>query len=172
MTQRIFHRLYVKVLTCLGLAVDIHSKGKWPMCVLSNFYHNSFVFEGISCRSMEGFIQSLKCSDPNEQLLVCKLLGKQAKQFGQKVKGNPHYDIEEKGICWNGVHIDRHGEEYQFFLRKVYHAMFDQCREFREALKATGSKRLFHTIGNPDSHKTILTEKELCDILTELRSEL
>lgn len=68
--------------------------------------------------------------------------------------------------------INRHSEEYQSFIRKVYHAMFDQCTKFREALKATGTKRLFHTIGNPDSHNTILTEKELCDILTELRNKL
>lgn len=172
MTQRIFHRIYVRALTWLGLAVDIHSKGKWPSYALSNFYHNSFVFDGISCRSMEGFIQSLKCSDRNEQLRVCKMRGKRAKQFGQKVKGNPHYDIEVKGVCWNGVFINRHSEEYQSFIRKVYRAMFDQCTKFREALKATGTKRLFHTIGNPDSHKTILTEKELCDILTELRNKL
>lgn len=89
-----------------------------------------------------------------------------------KIKGNPHYDIEVKGVCWNSVFINRHSEEYQSFIRKVYHAMFDQCTKFREALKATGNKRLFHTIGNPDSHNTILTEKELCDILTELRNEL
>lgn len=121
---------------------------------------------------MEGFIQSLKCSDRNEQLRVCKMRGKRAKQFGQKVKGNPHYDIEVKGVCWKGIIIDRHSGEYQVLLRKVYHAMFDQCSRFREALKASGTKRLFHTIGNPDSHKTILTEKELCDILNELRNEL
>lgn len=98
--------------------------------------------------------------------------GKRAKQFGQKIKGNPHYDIEVKGVCWNGVFINRHSQECQCFIRKVYHAMFDQCPRFHEALKATGTKRLFHTIGNPDPHKTILTEKELCDILTELRNEL
>ncbi len=60
--KRKLHKLKVKVLCLLGLAFDIHSKGKWPSYALSNFYHNSFEFEGVSCRSMEGFIQSLKCS--------------------------------------------------------------------------------------------------------------
>ncbi len=98
--------------------------------------------------------------------------GKRAKQFGQKIKGNSHYDIDVKGVCWNSVFINRHNEEYQVFIRKVYHAMFDQCPRFRETLKAIGTKRLFHIIGNHDPLKTILTETELCDILNELRNEL
>lgn len=172
MTQRIFHRIYVRVLSWLGLAVNIHSKGKWPSYALSNFYHNSFVFDGISCRSMEGFIQSLKCVDRNEQLRVSKCEGNGQSSSGKKSKAILINDIEVKGVCWKGVFINRHSEEYQSFIRKVYRAMFDLCPKFREALKATGTKHLFHTIGNPDSHKTILTEKELCDILTELRNKL
>ena len=49
--------------------------------------------------------------------------------------------------------------------------MLKQCPKFREALMATGNKRLYHTIGNTNPHDTILTEKELCAILTELRNE-
>lgn len=121
---------------------------------------------------MEGFVQGLKCSDTNEQLRICKMRGKRAKQFGQKVKGNLLYDIEKNGVFWNGKQISRHSDDFQELMRRAYSAMFDQCPKFREALRATGTKRLFHTIGNPDPHKTILTEKELCDILTELRSQL
>lgn len=172
MATRILHKAKVKVLTSLGLALDIHSKGKWPSYALSNFYHNSFVLDGVSCRSMEGFVQGLKCSDINEQLRICKMRGKRAKQFGQKVKGNPQYDIEKKGIYWNGTQINRHSNDFQELMRRAYKAMFHQCPKFREALKATENKRLFHTIGNHDPHQTILTEKEFCDILTELRKEL
>lgn len=172
MAARILHKAKVKVLTLLGLALDIHSKGKWPSYALSNFYHNSFALDGVSCRSMEGFVQGLKCSDINEQLRICKMRGKRAKQFGQKVKGNPQYDIETKDVYWAGTQINRHSTEFQKLMRRAYRAMFDQCPKFRDALKATGNKRLFHTIGNPDPHQTILTEKEFCDILTELRREL
>lgn len=172
MAKRILHKAYVKVLTWLGLAIDIHSKGRWPSYALSNFYHNSFVLDGVNCRSMEGFIQGLKCSDCNEQVRVCKMRGKRAKQFGQKVKGNPYYDIEKNGVFWNGNRINRHSDAFQELIRRAYRGMFEQCPKFRDALLATGSKRLFHTIGNPHPHKTILTEKELCDILTELRSQL
>lgn len=172
MATRILHKAKVKILTWLELAIDIHSKGKWPSYALSNFYHNSFVLDGVSCRSMEGFLQGLKCSDTNEQIRICKMRGKRAKQFGQKVKGNPLYDIETNGVYWKGKQINRHSEDFQKLVRRAYAAMFDQCPKFREALKATGTKRLFHTIGNPDPHQTILTEKELCDILTELRNEI
>lgn len=70
MATRILHKAKVKILTWLELAIDIHSKGKWPSYALSNFYHNSFVLNGVSCRSMEGFLQGLKCSDTNEQIRI------------------------------------------------------------------------------------------------------
>lgn len=60
MAKRILHKAYVRVLTWLGVAIDIHSKGKWPSNVLSNFYPHRFKFDGVWCRSMEGFLQSLK----------------------------------------------------------------------------------------------------------------
>ncbi len=170
--KRKLHKLKVKVLCLLGLAFDIHSKGKWPSYALSNFYHNSFEFEGVSCRSMEGFIQSLKCSDVNEQIRVCKMRGKRAKEFGQKIKNNPHYDINTRGIYWKGIRIDRNSSDYQHLLCRAYRAMFDQSPKFRGALAATGNKRLYHSIGKPDPKETILTEKELCTILTELRVKL
>lgn len=50
--------------------------------------------------------------------------------------------------------------------------MADQCPLFRDALLSTGGKRLYHSMGNPDATQTILTEKEFCSILTELRKEL
>lgn len=166
------HHIIIKILCLLDMAIDIHSKGKWPSYALSNFYHNSFVLDGVICRSMEGFVQGLKCYDMNEQLRICKMSGKRAKQFGQKVKGNPLYDIEVNGVYWNGKQINRHTEDFQLLIRRAYKSMFEQCPKFREALKATGNKKLFHTIGNTNPHKTILTEKELCTILTELRKEL
>ena len=52
MTQQILHKAYVIVLMWLGLAIDIHSKGKWPDYALSNFYPHEFEFDGIKCGSM------------------------------------------------------------------------------------------------------------------------
>lgn len=171
MQRRPFHRLWVRILCGLGLAFDIRSRNGWPVYALSNFYHNSFVMDGVSCRSMEGFLQGLKCSDVNQQKTICKMRGKRAKRFGQKIKDNPRYDINN-GVFWAGVKYDRMSDEYQALLRRAYGAMFDQCPKFRDALIATGNKRLYHSIGNAYPSKTILTEQEFCTILTELRSRL
>ena len=53
--------------------IDIHSKGKFPSNVLSNFQESKFQFEGIQIESMEGFLQSLKTTDNSIQKKVCKM---------------------------------------------------------------------------------------------------
>lgn len=162
----------VKMLCWLGWAIDIHSKGKWPSNVLSNFYENSFELDGVWCRSMEGFLQGLKCPDIDEQVSVCAMPGKAAKKFGQSVKANPDYDIESHGVNWQGQQIDRHSGGYLQLVRRAYNAMSAQCPQFRQALAATGAKQLHHTIGNPNPRQTILTEKEFCSTLLSLRDNL
>ena len=47
--------------------------------------------------------------------------------------------------------------------------MFDQNERFRSALMSTRGQTLFHSRGESNLFKTILTENELCQILTELR---
>lgn len=167
MATSILHKAEVKVLTWLGLALDIHSKGKWPSCALSNFYPHRFKIDGIWCASMEGFLQSLKSSSIAEQKEICGLSGKEA-----KLRSTDDWKSDQT-LYWNGGRgVKRDSDQFQALVRKAYRAMFEQCPEFCKALKATGNKKLFHSIGNPIRNDTILTEKELCDILTELRNEL
>lgn len=149
-----------------GLAIDIHSKGKWPSNALSNFYPHEFVFEGMKCGSMEGFLQSLKTDDREEQKIICQLSGKEAKLHST--------DTWKKSqiVFWNGRKLNRQGPQFQNLLLRVYREMAKQNPIFRDALHASGKKLLFHSIGNPDSTDTILTEKELCNILAELRREI
>lgn len=47
--------------------------------------------------------------------------------------------------------------------------MFEQSERFRDALMQTRGITLVHTIGEPNSYKTILTPTEFCGILTDLR---
>lgn len=167
MTQRILYKAKVKILIWLGLALDIHSKGKWPSNVLSNFYPHRFKIDGVWCASMEGFLQSLKTPSIAEQKEICGLSGKDA-----KLRSTDDWKADQI-LYWNGGRgIRRDSDQFQGLVRRAYRAMFEQCPEFCEALKATGNKRLFHSIGNPIQSDTILIEKELCDILTELRKEL
>lgn len=165
-TQRLVHRIYVRVQSWLGLSIDISSRGEGPEAILSNFTENHFVFDGVSCGGMEGFLQSLKHEDVEKQRRVCSLYGVKAKRKGS------HKWKNDQIVFWKGRKIDRQGEEFQQLVRQAYRAMFEQCPLFRNALAETGDKRLFHSMGKTDPRLTILTEKEFCDILTELRSEL
>jgi len=79
---------------------------------------------------------------------------------------------KDQNVYWNGYTYNRHSDSFRVLVRSAYRAMLEQNPDFCEALKATGSKRIFHTIGNSNPCETILTEQEFCDILTELRDEL
>lgn len=153
----------MKVLSWLGLAVDISSRSTGPEGVLSNFTENHFLFDGVECGGMEGFLQSLKHKNVEKQVRVCSLYGVKAKRKGK------HKWMEKQIVYWKGRGIDRHGEEFRSLVRAAFRAMYEQCQQFRDALAQTGSKRLYHTMGKTDPRDTILTEKEFCDILDELR---
>ena len=143
--------------------LDIRSNGLYPSNVLSNLCSNGFRFEGIVCGSMEGFLQSLKRKDKDKQRQICLMKG------GNARKHSVTSWQTDQIVWWKGVAIDRQGEEYQSLLRRAYQAMFDQCERFREALVSTRGITLIHSSGEEDPYKTILTKKEFCKILTEMR---
>lgn len=89
MATRILHKAKVKVLTWLGLAIDISSKDIGPEAILSNFTENHFVYDGVECGGMEGFLQSLKYEDEAKQIRVCAL-------FGVKAKRKRYMEMDEK----------------------------------------------------------------------------
>ena len=64
-----------------GKAVDVWSKNAYPANVLSNLHNNGFLFDGVICNSMEGFLQSLKQKDSVKQRQICGLEGKEAKKM-------------------------------------------------------------------------------------------
>ncbi len=164
--KRKLHKLKVKFLCRIGFGIDISSVDYGVAGLLSNFTENHFVFNGMECASMEGFIQSLKHADTEVQERICSLVGKYAK------RKSIHGWKETQTIHWKGHPIDRHSKDFQSLVRKAYRTMADQCSLFKNALLSTGRKRLYHSMGNPDATKTILTEKEFCSILSELRKEL
>lgn len=158
-----FHKIKVKLLCWRGKALDIHSKGEWPTNMLSNFYPHNFTFDGIRCGSLEGFLQSLKTNDLEEQIQICALSGKEAKSHSTDTWK------QDQTIYWKGQSYYRQGDKYIMLLHRAYRAALEQCKSFRDALAATDNVCLFHTIGNPNACDTILTENELCSILEDLR---
>lgn len=79
--MKCLRRLRSKWLVWRGKAVDIWSKSPYPANVLSNLHGNAFMFDGIECGSMEGFLQSLKYQDMDEQRRICAMSGKEAKHM-------------------------------------------------------------------------------------------
>ena len=112
---------------------------------------------------MEGFLQSLKQKDKDKQRQICSMKGKNAKKMT-----STGWQTDQI-VWWKGVAMDRQSEEYKQLVRRAYQAMFEQNERFRTALMSTRGQTLFHSRGESNPFKTILTENELCQILTELR---
>lgn len=142
---------------------DIYSKGLWDEVYLSNFSETDFDFDGVQVKSMEVFLQSLKTNDEEKQVVICSLVGKDAKTVGSF---NTEFDGSH--LYWKGKPIDRFSEEYQTLLKRVYHARFEHDANFKKALEYTKNKKLIHTVGKSDPKETILTDAEFINILSEL----
>ena len=158
-----FRKLHIKWLVWKGKAVDIWSKSDYPADVLSNLCSNGFRFDGMVCGSMEGFLQSLKQKDKEKQRQICQMKGKNAKKMS-----STGWQTDQI-VWWKGVAIDRQSEEYGHLVRRAYQAMFEQNERFRTALMSTRGMELYHSRGESDPFKTILTTQEFCSILTDLR---
>lgn len=164
--KNILRKIYVKWLCLIGKAVDIHSKSKYPAGALSNFMPYTFIFRGMSFMSMESLLQGLKFEAVEEQNKVFLLVGVEAKR-----KGKGHDWHHNQHLWWQGKPMKRCSDEYRNFVEEAFKAL-SYNNDFQMALKATGNKRLYHTIGISDPTKTVLTEEEFCGILTRLRTKI
>lgn len=148
-----------------GKAVDIWSKSPYPADVLSNLCSNGFRFDGMVCGSMEGFLQSLKQEDLAKQRQICSMKGRNARNMSTK-----NWQTDQI-VWWKGKAIDRQGDDFLRLVTAAYKAMFTQNERFRTALMFTRGMSLYHTKGNSNPYKTILTNKELCSILMGIRDD-
>jgi predicted NAD-dependent protein-ADP-ribosyltransferase YbiA (DUF1768 family) len=146
--------------------MEIGSGAGFPGDALSNFAPHPFVIDGIECASMEGFLQSLKFSNPDMQKEVCKLVGKAA-----KFKGKPKKWYRTQTLYWMGKEYKRDSEEYQKLLDRAYDAL-SQNTGFQRALLATGNATLTHSIGKNKQSETVLTVKEFVSRLYKIRDRL
>lgn len=148
-------------------SLDIKAKAPFPAGWLSNFAAYPFVMDGVACASMEGFLQSLKAEDREEQRRIRGHVGAEAQDAGRR------RDWTASGLLWwQGVAIDRLSGEYQALLDRAYEALFEQSPKLRRALAATGAAELVHRAGKSDPCETILTEAEFCARLMALRQRL
>ncbi|CAL9965060.1 hypothetical protein VPHD479_0094 [Vibrio phage D479] len=146
--------------------MDIKSGNGYPASALSNFAPYRFVVDGVECNSMEGFLQSLKFSGVDMQRHICTLVGKQAKSKGAKKNWKTN-----QTLYWKGCPIHRDSEAYQNLLDEAYAALAENTK-FQKALLATGKATLQHSIGRKKTCDTVLTVREFCGRLTEIRDHL
>ena len=146
--------------------MDIGSGNGWPSSALSNFAAHPFEIDGVKCNSMEGFLQSLKFSNPEMQKEVCLLVGKAAKFKGKKKKW-----WRTQTLFWQDEEFERESEEYQLLLDRAYEALA-QNSGFRQALVMTGNATLTHSIGKTKKSETVLTRQEFCSRLMNLRERI
>lgn len=146
--------------------MDIGSKSGYPSSALSNFAPHPFVFRGVQCNSMEGFLQSLKFSNPEMQKYVCTLVGIKA-----KMKGKNKNWWKTQTLYWDGVPFNRHSQTYQDILDEAYQEL-SKNTNFRKALLATKNSSLTHSIGKTDPSHTVLTVNEFCSRLMMIRINL
>lgn len=146
--------------------LDIKGNASNPLVArLSNFTPRSFVFHGVKCASLEGFLQSLKCESLVIQREICLLEGKEAKRRGQT------YDIwkDSQILWWVGKEYHRLSRGYLLLVTDAYDAVYHCDASFRQDLLAIGYEEICHTIGNPDMCDTVLTEVEMIYQLNRLR---
>lgn len=146
--------------------MDIGSGSGYPASALSNFSPYAFTVDGVECASMEGFLQSLKYSNPDMQKHVCTLVGKQAKFKGKKKNW-----YRDQTLYWKGQPIPRKSDDYQDLLDKAFTQLATN-KKFQKALLASGNASLKHSMGRKDQSKTVLTTNEFCSRLTYLRRAL
>lgn len=147
--------------------IDIHSKGEYPSCALSNFAEYEFYIDDVKCLSMEGFLQSLKFKNVKKQKQVCLLSGKDAKNSTRHTIVQLRWRITHN-LYWQGERIKRFSDEYQKLLDRVYEEL-SQNSDFEKALKDSLSYTLAHSIGKTDVRKTVLTEYEFISRLERMR---
>lgn len=143
--------------------MDIGSGMGYPAAALSNFAPHPFEIDGVQCNSMEGFLQSLKFSNPYMQAEICKMVGKRAKFKGKKKKW-----WKTQTLWWKGIQIKRNSEEYQRLLDRAFYHL-SRNEGFKKALISTGNANLTHSMGKNDPSKTVLTSQEFCSRLTKIR---
>ena len=146
--------------------MDIKSKNGYPQSALSNFAPHPFVFDDIPISSMEGWLQSLKFSNPEMQKYICSLVGYAAKRAGKHKNWQ-----RNQTLYWKGVEYDRQSKEYQELLDRAYEALAGNDG-FCKALLASGDAVLTHSIGRTNPKETILTQSEFCGRLMRLRERI
>lgn len=149
-------RLIVRYRTWRGKALDLSRCLDYPTDVLNNESDNAFMFDGVSCGSMESLLHALMEPDELRQRHICLMAGTQAATLP-----TDHFNGT---IWWKGEEMAHESPAFMQLVTRAYEALFVQSPNFQNALMATTGRRLYHS-----GKVTLLTERQFCGILTDIR---
>ena len=148
------------------MAINISSKSTGVAGALSNFTPHPFILDGVTCNSMEGFLQSLKFENPDMQVHVASLVGRKAKFKGKKKKW-----YVTQTLYWQGVAYARDSDAYTKLIKRAFDA-YAQNTKVRKILLSTNNAVFEHSMGKRKKSETILTRTEFVSNLTRIRDNV
>ena len=148
------------------MSINISSKNKGVAGALSNFAPHPFILDGVTCNSMEGFLQSLKYENPDMQKQVASLVGRKAKFKGQKKKW-----YTKQILYWQGQEYPRDSQAYTKLIERAFDA-YSQNTKVQKLLLSTNDAVFEHTMGQKKKNRTVLTRTEFVSNLTRIRANL
>lgn len=148
------------------MAINISSRSSGAAGSLSNFAPHPFVFDGVLCNSMEGFLQSLKFQNPDMQVEVAKLVGRKAKSKGKKKKW-----YTSQTLYWQNVSYDRSSDAYSELIRRAFDAYASNAK-LQKILLSTNNAVFEHSMGSRKKSETVLTRTEFVQNLTRIRNNI
>lgn len=148
------------------MAINISSKSTGVAGALSNFTPHPFILDGVTCNSMEGFLQSLKFENPDMQVHVASLVGRKAKFKGKKKKW-----YVTQTLYWQGVAYARDSDAYTNLIERAFDA-YAQNTKVRKILLSTNNAVFEHSMGKRKKSETILTRTEFVSNLTRIRDNV
>lgn len=155
------HRLLVKYQVWRGKAIDVGLSDDYPANVLSNTSNNAFLFDGISCGSMDSFLLSLGQADTARQRQICSMSAYDARQAVKSINNGQ--------LWWKGAPLTYKSAMFASLIKDAYRAMFVQNDDFQTALLATAGMNIYYT-NNKRQKLTVIDENEFSSILYDLRT--
>lgn len=132
---------------------------------LSTFKEYPFTLDGVSCRTMESFLQSLREQDVDKQVEICSLVARDARENF----ATPEW-VSPEPLYWQGEKIDRESHEYNKLIARAYDAMFNN-KKFNLLLKSLDKDAIIiNSYAQKNELKTLLTEDEQCNYITVLQA--
>ena len=136
---------------------------------LSNLFPHKFVIDGVECKSMESFIQSLRERDVQLQKSICS---DYSGMMAYKMRLALNDWRKEGDVYWQGKTICRFSDEYTELISRAYNCLFEQNILFKTVLERFKKHHLIHSIGCDDISETLLTEHEYRYQLNRLKEKI